>query len=73
MDILVYWRDYAANWTHQFAEEPALYWHSSAKCIAELQPGDRMWMVTADFRRPRTALNVTHFFEPEIFPELLLP
>jgi len=27
----------------------------------------------ADFRRPRTALNVTHFFEPEIFPELLLP
>lgn len=46
-DVLIYWRDYAANWAYQFAEERAFYWHSSAKCVAELQPGDRMWMVTS--------------------------
>ena len=46
-DVLIYWRDYAANWAYQFAGECAFYWHSSAKCIAELQPGDRMWMVTS--------------------------
>ena len=46
-DLLIYWRDYAANWAYQFAEDRALYWHSSAKCIADLQPGDRMWMVTS--------------------------
>ncbi len=44
-DVLIYWRDYAANWAHQNAGDRAFYWHSSAKCIAELQPGDRMWMV----------------------------
>ena len=46
-DLLIYWRDYAANWAYQFADDRAFYWHSSAKCIAELQPGDRMWMVTS--------------------------
>jgi hypothetical protein len=46
-DVLIYWRDHAANWAYQFAEERAFHWHSSAKCIAELQPGDRMWMVTS--------------------------
>ena len=46
-DVLMYWRDYAANWVRQFADDRAFYWHSSAKCIAELQPGDRMWMVTS--------------------------
>ncbi len=46
-DVLIYWRDYAANWAYQFAQERTFYWHSSAKCIAELQPGDRMWMVTS--------------------------
>ena len=40
-DVLIYWRDYAANWAYLFAEERAFYWHSSAKCIAELQLGDR--------------------------------
>ena len=46
-DVLIYWRDYAANWAFRFAGERAFYWHSSAKCVAELQPGDRMWMVTS--------------------------
>lgn len=46
-DVLIYWRDHAANWAHQLVEDRAFYWHSSAKCIAELQPGNRMWMVTS--------------------------
>ena len=46
-DVLIYWRDHAANWAYQFTGDRAFYWHSSAKCIAELQPGDRMWMVTS--------------------------
>ncbi len=46
-DVLIYWRDYAANWAYQFAGERAFYWHSSAKCVAELLSGDRMWMVTS--------------------------
>ena len=46
-DVLIYWRDYAANGAYQFSGDRAFYWHSSAKCIAELQPGDRMWMVTS--------------------------
>ena len=46
-DVLIYWRDYAANWAHQFAGDRAFFWHSSAKCVTELLPGDRMWMVTS--------------------------
>ena len=46
-NVLIYWRDYAANWAYQFSGDRAFFWHSSAKCIAELQPGDRMWMVTS--------------------------
>lgn len=46
-DVLIYWRDHAANWAYQFTGDRAFHWHSSAKCIAELQPGDRMWMVTS--------------------------
>jgi len=46
-DLLIYWRDHAANWAYQFTGDRAFHWHSSAKCIAELQPGDRMWMVTS--------------------------
>jgi len=41
-DVLIYWRDCAKNWPSRSG-----YWHSSAKCVAELQPGDRMWMVTS--------------------------
>ncbi len=29
-DVLIYWRDYAANWAYH------------AKCVAEFLPGDRM-------------------------------
>jgi hypothetical protein len=46
-DLLIYWRDYAANWPYRQMGERAFYWHSSAKCIAELLPGDRLWMVTS--------------------------
>ena len=46
-DVLIYWRDYQANWVYQLAGDRAWYWHSSARCVAELRPGDRMWMVTS--------------------------
>ena len=53
-DVLIYWRDYAANRGTSSGkasglpdDSGVLVWHSSAKCIAELQPGDRMWMVTS--------------------------
>ncbi len=54
-DVLIYWRDYAANRGTSPGRASGLpddgggvlVWHSSAKCIAELQPGDRMWMVTS--------------------------
>jgi hypothetical protein len=53
-DLLIYWRDYAANRGTSPGKVSGLpddggvlVWHSSAKCIAELQPGDRMWMVTS--------------------------
>lgn len=55
-DVLIYWRDYAANRGSSPGKASGLpddgsggvlFWHSSAKCIAELHPGDRMWMVTS--------------------------
>ncbi|MCK4658896.1 MAG: hypothetical protein KAV82_05180 [Phycisphaerae bacterium] len=53
-DVLIYWRDYAANRGSSPGKASGLpddgdvlVWHSSAKCIADLQPGDRMWMVTS--------------------------
>lgn len=54
-EVLIYWRDYAANRGSLPGGASGLpdggggvlLWHSSAKCIAELQPGDRMWMVTS--------------------------
>ena len=46
-NILIYWRDYRQNWIRQFAGEQAYYWHSSAKLLGELRPGDRLWMVTS--------------------------
>ena len=54
--MLIYWRDFAANrgsspgvpsGLPDDGGRGVLVWHSSAKCIAELQPGDRMWMVTS--------------------------
>jgi hypothetical protein len=39
-DVLLYWRDYKQNWPKQFAGERAYYWHSNAKLLGELEPGD---------------------------------
>lgn len=46
-DVLVYWRDYARNEAKDLANHRAHLWHSSARCIAELLPGDQMWMITS--------------------------
>lgn len=46
-NVLIYWRDYRQNWVRQFAGEQAYYWHSSAKVLGDLGPGDRLWMVTS--------------------------
>jgi len=53
-DVLIYWRDYAGNRAASVGAGSAwrndggvLFWHSSAKCMGELLPGDRMWMVTS--------------------------
>lgn len=46
-NILIYWRDYQQNWVRRFAGERAHFWHSSAKLIGDLQPGDILWMVTS--------------------------
>jgi len=57
-DVLIYWRDYAANWAYQFSGDRAFFWHSSAKCVAELLPGDRMWMVASGKGLRRVAEQV---------------
>jgi hypothetical protein len=41
-DVLIYWRDYRKN-----TEEPISAWHSNAKLLGELAPGDRLWFVTS--------------------------
>ena len=41
-DVLIYWRDYAADWAYQFAGERAFYGHRSAKCLAELPHDNRI-------------------------------
>jgi hypothetical protein len=43
-DVLLYWRDYKKNWT---AGERAYCWHSNAKLLGELEPGDHLWLVTS--------------------------
>lgn len=43
-DVLLYWRDYKKNWA---AGERAYYWHSNAKLLGELEPGDHLWLVTS--------------------------
>jgi hypothetical protein len=42
-DILVYWRDFRKN----TAKGNALRWHSKARVLGELLPGDRLWLVTS--------------------------
>ena len=46
-DVLIYWRDYKQNWIRQFAGERAYYWHSNAKLLGEVEPGDHLWLVTS--------------------------
>ena len=46
-DVLIYWRDYKQNWIGQFAGDRAFYWHSNAKLLGELEPGDHLWLVTS--------------------------
>src|ERR1700677_2821053 len=46
-DMLIYLRDFRRNWVRQFAGERAFYWHSNAKLLGELLPGDRLWFVTS--------------------------
>lgn len=41
-NVLIYWRDYRKN-----AEGPIPAWHSNAKLLGELLPGDRLWFVTS--------------------------
>lgn len=41
-DVLIYWRDYRKN-----AEGQITAWHSNAKLLGELLPGDRLWFVTS--------------------------
>jgi hypothetical protein len=46
-DVLLYWRDFKQNWIRQFAGERAWYWHSRARLLGNLEPGDHLWMVTS--------------------------
>lgn len=41
-DVLIYWRDFRKN-----AEGQITAWHSNAKLLGELLPGDRLWFVTS--------------------------
>jgi hypothetical protein len=41
-DVLIYWRDFRNN-----AEGQVSAWHSNAKLLGELLPGDRLWFVTS--------------------------
>jgi hypothetical protein len=43
-DVLIYWRDFKKNW---IAGERAYYWHSNAKLLGKLEPGDHLWLVTS--------------------------
>jgi len=46
-NVLIYWRHYWQNRRRQFAGERAWYWHSNARLLGHLMPGDRLWMVTS--------------------------
>jgi hypothetical protein len=46
-DVLIYWRDYKQNWIRQLAVDRAYYWHSNAKLLGKLEPGDHLWLVTS--------------------------
>ena len=46
-DVLIYWRDYKQNWVYEGIGERAWYWHSNAKLVGDLLPGDRVWLVAS--------------------------
>ena len=46
-DVMIYWRDYRQNWIRQFAGEHAYFWHSNARVIGDLMPGDCLWIITS--------------------------
>jgi hypothetical protein len=45
-DLLIYWRDYQRN-VGSYADSAERHWHSSSQWLAALEPGDRLWLVTA--------------------------
>ena len=46
-DVLVYWRNFKQNWVRQPAGERSYCWHSNARLLGDLQPGDHLWLVTS--------------------------
>jgi hypothetical protein len=46
-DVLLYWRDYKRNWNCRFTGEHTHRWHSNAKLLETLKPGDHLWLVTS--------------------------
>jgi hypothetical protein len=46
-DVLLFWRDYKKNWLEQLGGERPYYWHSKARMLIHLEPGDRLWLVTS--------------------------
>jgi len=51
-DVLLYWRDYRKNKGERsgssFILQPSSFrWHSNAKLLGELEPGDHLWLVTS--------------------------
>lgn len=46
-DVLIYWRDYRKNWKAQVADHRAPCWHSNARLLGNLEPGDHLWVVTS--------------------------
>jgi hypothetical protein len=46
-DMLIYWRNYKKDQRDRAPEGHMPFWHSSSKRIAQLQPGDLLWVVVA--------------------------
>ncbi|MBN1513879.1 MAG: hypothetical protein JXB13_17820 [Phycisphaerae bacterium] len=47
VDMPICWWDCAANEAKDSPSRHAHLWHSGTQCIAELMPGDQMWMSTS--------------------------
>jgi hypothetical protein len=70
-DVLLYWRDYKKNWN---AGDRAYYWHSNAKLLGELEPGDHLWLVTSGanvgHEVKQAGLLVAIWTVEDVFPNL---